>query len=217
MTVGFFLVLRADVGHFLHAAALVREVRRCMPGVDVVQFSDDATPMVPEVMRVQRIWPERRSLLDQRLEHYATCAGEWLLVDTDVSLRNDIRGVFHDEAFDVALCDREWPQSPQSVSMLQAMPFNTGVMFCRSQAFLSDVYRTWLALPQAVRGEWMSEQRAVYDVVKTGRYRVKILPGVDYNYPPAHAKDLPITAALVHFKGKRKAWRSALAYQELGA
>lgn len=215
--IGFFLVLKYDVQHFLHAASLVREARRHMPGTDVVQFSDDKTPMVPGVSLVQRIAGDDRPLLDQRLQHYALCdaRSEWLMVDTDVSIRNDVRGVFSDRDFDVALCDRCWPHLPQGEKMMHEMPFNTGVVFTRHHGFWGDVLECWRAYPTTIKDDWMSEQKAVYDVVRSGRYRIKILPGMHYNYPP-NVDEVPVITALAHFKGPRKVALTKHAYTVLG-
>ncbi len=215
MRLGFFVVVQTDVRHFLHASSLVREAGRRMPMVESVQLTDLKTPEVPGVAWMRRS-AAAGPLLEQRLSHYANCVGEWLLIDTDVSLRNDVRGVFDDQVFDVALCDRNWPHSPQGEVMLQTMPFNTGVVFSRSVGFWGDVLDTWRRFSDADRGDWLSEQRAVYQVVRTGRYRVKILPGIHYNYPPRSVDDAPITAALVHFKGPRKAWLEEHARATLG-
>lgn len=216
MRVGFFLVLRSDPQHFLHAAALVREAGRWMPGVEIVQLSDTLTPAVPGVTCVERR-ASTAPLLDQRLTHYAQARGEWLLIDTDVSIRNAVAGVFDDPVFDVALCDRDWPHlREESARLSLTMPFNTGVVFSRAASFWGDVLDRWRSLPAAVQADWMSEQRAVYDVVRTGRHRVKVLPGQFYNYPPREAGDPAPLAALVHYKGPRKAWLSAHATRVLG-
>lgn len=225
MKAAFFLVLRQDVQHFLHGASLVRDLQRRMPGVPVVQLTDVKTPAVPGTASVLRhpapdITPQTAALLDLRLTLYAACArgargDNVLYLDTDVSVRNDVRGVFDDPHFDVAVCDRNWPHLPQGEALLQTMPFNTGVVFCRHPSFWDDVLTVWRGYPSAQRADWMSEQTAVYDVVRTGRYRVKILPGMAYNYPPSGPDDAPVLAALIHYKGPRKAWLSTHAYQVL--
>jgi hypothetical protein len=219
MRIGFFLSLRGDVAHYLHAASLVREASRVMPGVPVHQLSDRATPLVPGIADAYRLAAkDPRPLLEQRLTLYSGLEpDDWVLLDTDVAVRGDVRAVFDDPLFDVALTDRNWPHLPQTPELLLTMPFNAGVIFSRSQAFHQDVLATWNRYPDKVRADWMSEQRAMYDVVRTGKYRVKILPGAIYNYPPASAEDQPPTAVLVHFKGIRKPWRSTLAYKILGA
>lgn len=213
MNVGFFTVFRTDPQHFLHASALVRDVQATMPGVPIVQFTDERTPAVAGVTEVRRL--PHGPMLERRLEHYANCSGQWLLVDTDVSIRGDVRSVFADARFDVALTDRNWPHLPQEEQFLQTMPFNTGVVFSRSQSFWLAVCQTWRSYLESER-DWLSEQRAVYAVVREGCHRVRILPGQVYNYPPSSATDTH-DAAIWHYKGgERKQWLSRRAYQILG-
>lgn len=212
MNIGFFFVMTDDPQHYLHACSLVVEAKKAMPKHDVVQLTDSKTPGVLGCDCVVRV-SSNEPLLAQRLGHYAL-NGEWLFLDTDVSIKNDVAGIFDDKNFDVALCDRNWPNLEEESQRLSlSMPFNTGVVFSRSAQFWRDVKRVWLKYPQEVQANWMSEQRAVYDVVRTGHYKVKILPGEFYNYPPSHDADAPITAALLHYKGNRKAWLSDHATQ----
>lgn len=206
MTVGFFTVFRVDPTPLLHAAALVKDVQRVMPDVPIVQLTDETTGSVAPIARRKPHGP----MLERRLEHYADCQGDWLLVDTDVAIRADVRHVFDDPAFDVALTDRQWPHLPQTDEVLRTMPFNTGVVFSRSPGFWQSVLETWRGYPEAAR-DWLSEQRAVAAVVKSGQFHVKVLPGQIYNYPPRTADDRS-AAAILHYKGPhRKAWRTAAA------
>jgi len=215
MTVGFYTVFRSDPQHFLHAAALVREVSTVMPGVPVVQLTDEKTPDVPGVTAAIRL--PHGPMLERRIEHYAQAGGydDWLFVDTDVSIRQDVRSVFDNSWFDVAVTDRNWPHLPQTAEVLQTMPFNTGVVFSRRAEFWQEVLRVWREYPEPSR-DWMSEQRAVAEVVKTGRFRVTVLPGMVYNYPPS-AADAKADAAIWHYKGPhRKVWLSTHATAILG-
>ena len=212
MTLGFFTVFRKDPQHFLHATSLVREARAVMPDVPVIQFTDRTTPEVDGVDAAIRLGDG--PMLERRLEHYASCGDEWLFLDTDVSIRQDVRHVFDDPVFDVALPDRNWPHIPQGDHVMLTMPFNTGVVFTRSGQFWRDVLETWRGLPN--RTDWLSEQQAVYQVVRTGRYRVKVLDGAIYNYPPKNASDPCDGVALAHYKGgARKLWLSALSVKTL--
>jgi hypothetical protein len=200
MRVGFFTMFQRDPRPFMHAAALVREIRRTMPGVEVHQFTDLTTPEVPDVSTTTRF--KVGGVIEGRMRAYASLTGEWLLLDTDVSVRQDVRDIFADRCFDVALADRNWPHLAQGERLLQEMPFNTGVVFLRSDRFWSLVAAVWEEYP-ADKRDWYSEQRAVYEVVRTGQFRVKILPGMIYNYPPV-ADEAPPPAALIHYKGERK-------------
>lgn len=204
MQIGFFTVVRRDPQHFLHAGGLVASIRQHMPDAQVVQFTDEVTPAVEGVDQTRRL-PDG-PMLERRLEHYAACAaGDWLLLDTDVQLRCDVSTVF-DHPFDLALADRHWRDIPQGDLVMHTMPFNTGVCFSRSPSFWQDALAIWRALPPAER-DWMSEQRAVYQTIRTGRFRVRILAGEHYNYPPRAADDPCTDAAIVHYKGpQRKLW-----------
>ncbi len=144
-------------------------------------------------------------MLERRLEHYAQCDGDWLLVDTDVQILADVSDVFTG-FFDVAIADRNWPGIPQGDGVMHTMPFNTGVVFTRTALFWQDVLAVWRQFPPDQR-DWMSEQRAFYQVVRTGAYRVKILPGEQYNYPPRRATDPCTAVRIAHYKGsERKQW-----------
>lgn len=204
MTVGFYTVFRRDPQHFLHAEALVGSIHATMPGCPVVQFTDDMTPSVEGVTRTERHMDG--PMLERRIEHYAACEEEWLFLDTDVLVAKDVRDVFADQQFDIAIADRHWTGIPQGDETMHTMPFNTGVVFSRSQHFWQEVLETWRAYPKEQR-DWMSEQRAVYAVVRTGHYGVKIIPGEVYNYPPRKKDDPCTNAAILHFKGgERKQW-----------
>lgn len=214
MTIGFFTVFRTDPQHLLHATGLAGDARQAMPDVPIAQLTDQTTPAVTGVSHVVR--GRHGPMLEQRLVHYAGCHHEWLLLDTDVSIRADVRQVFAaDPVFDVAFADRGWPHLPQTVDVLQRMPVNTGVCFSRSSSFWLAVLATWRAQPEP--RNWLSEQVAVADVIRSGHFRVKILPGLTYNYPPHAADDPCAGAALVHYKGPRKAWLTARCSQVLAA
>jgi hypothetical protein len=211
MRVAFFLVIERDPRPFLYATALVEQLVRTMPGVPIIQLSDTRTDRVPGVEEVWRI-ATTGPILEQRLRHYAALpAGDWLLLDTDIVIRADVRAVFEDATWDLALCDRNWAHAPQTVSILQRMPFNAGVVFSRSQAFWYDVRAAWASLPPEAQSGWEGEQLAIYEVVRSGKFRIKILPGQQYNFPPTEGKPIPEDAAILHYKGARKAQLAAVA------
>lgn len=203
MRLGFFTVVRRDPQHYLHAVGLIADCRRLMPHVPITHGTDETTPKLAGVSKTLRL--PHGPLLERRLDAYAaTTPGDWLLLDTDVSLRADVSSVFADP-FDVAFADRHWPHLPQGDSTMHTMPFNTGVAFSRAPQFWQDVLAVWRGYPTN-QHDWYSEQRAVYEVVRTGRYRVRILPGMIYNYPPLTADDPCTNAQIVHYKGPRKVW-----------
>ena len=213
MTLGFFTVFRHDPQHYLHAMALVASARRVMSDLPIVHLTDADSPAVPGVDAIRRL--PHGPLLERRLEHYAQCEGDWLLVDTDVELRADVRDIFPPTPFDLALSDRRWPHLPQGDDVMHTMPFNTGVCFSRNVQFWRDVLAVWRQAPEAER-DWMSEQRAVYLVIRTGRYLLQILPGMTYNYPPVSHDDPNTSAKIWHYKGpQRKLWYTERYYQSV--
>lgn len=212
MQIGFFLVFRRDPQHYLHARALIASARAVMPGVPITQFTDLRSPPVPGIDGIRRL--PHGPLLERRLEHYSHCDGDWLFLDTDVELRADVQEIFPLTPFDLALADRDWPGIPQGDLVMHTMPYNTGVCFSRNPIFWQQVLATWRGFPDNQR-DWLSEQRAVYAVIRTGQFLLRILPGQIYNYPPRTADDACADAKIVHYKGPRKAWWTARYYAQL--
>lgn len=201
MKIGFFTVFRKDPQHYALAVRLIESVRTVMPTVPIVQFTDENSPPVLGVDAVVRR-PHGR-MLEIRLEHYAAADGDWLLLDTDTLVKQDVQGVFEEREFDIAIADRDWTHLPQSLPVMHTMPFNTGVVFSRCPRFWDAVLQQWRFEEEK---DWLSEQRAVWQVIRTGHFRVKILPGMTYNYPPQSAQDPCKGVAIAHYKGPRKDW-----------
>jgi hypothetical protein len=64
---------------------------------------------------------------------------------------------------------------------------------------------TWRCFTPEQQADWLSEQRAVAQVVSKGYFNVLTLPGMTYNYPPNTETDEGLReAAVVHLKGARK-------------
>ncbi len=216
MTVGFCLVDtgRQSVARSC-AEALVASVRKVMRGVPVVQFSDRKTHRVDGVDAVSRAASAPLAVL--RLAHQAAVDGEWLFVDTDVLFQQDVRSVFDAREFEVAVTTRNWPHLQTAVGFTDRMPINAGVVFSRSQAFWQDAVQL-LSTMSTQDQSFMGHQQVIADLAASGRYRVALLNGARYNLPPyvsdknglfdeAKAKmsrKLTASAAILHFKGKRK-------------
>ena len=202
MRLGFFTVFRRDPRPYVQAEAMIHSARAAMPGVEVTQFTDATSPAVLGVDEVRRLAGGK--MLEVRLQHYAACAGEWLFVDSDVLVRRDVRSVFDDHSFDVALAARDWEHLKDESAKLttQGMPYNTGVAFSRSPMFWRDVLARWCALPDEQK-DWLSEQRVVGTVLAERTYHLRVLPGW-FNYPPGPDGIVPREAWITHYKGGRK-------------
>lgn len=206
MKIGIFLVFRKDPQGYVLGGKLVQSIRKHMPGEEIVHLTDETSPQLIGTDLVRKV--PNGKMLECRIKHYSECEGEWLLLDTDVMVKQSVRDVFNDASWDLALADRNWSHNPQTHEAFTQIPYNTGVVFSRNNMFWHFVLDEW---SKAKENDWNSEQRAVWQVIRTGQFRVKILPGMVYNYPPKDQKDPCTGAALVHYKGQtRKLWMRGL-------
>lgn len=166
--------------------AMLRSVRRAMPTVEIVRLESPEQPMALAIM-------DARSRV----------SGEWLFLDTDVLVRQDVRAVFDRSLFDVAVADRAGTvDAGETSAFMTSMPYNSGVAFSRSQAFWQAcVARCWSYKPG--RQAWMGDQQAMNEVIAAGVFHVDVIES-RYNYPPTTRED--VSGAILHLKGRRKKW-----------
>lgn len=176
-------------------------------GYALVQMTDERTATVPGADAVVRLPWDGERLMTYRLRHLAALAEPALIVDTDVVFVRDVRHVW-EQAFDVALTRRSGPApDPNGVDLAEVMPYNTGVMFSRSQPFWQRCHELCSGFPPEVQ-RWYGDQYAVRFAAP--EFRVLEL-GVDpYNYSPASPDEDVSQRYLVHYKGARKEWMLAL-------
>ncbi len=213
MTVGFFHQGESEI-HEALAARLVASTRSAMPDVEVVHFVGAGPKMLTDSALYVPDLSNRIALAC--LQAYSNCKGDWLFVDTDVEVRSDVRHVFDDPDFDVAVATREGTYSDerdQRWSEKHGMPVNKGAVFSRCQAFWQatvDHLRT--LKPELQR--WMGDQIAVNHVIASGRFKVKVLPNA-YNYPPKWKFEDLNGKHIIHWKGPRKKWALELAAERV--
>jgi len=163
-----------------------------------------ALPGVDDVV-IRPSLPLALAFVDAR----ASVDGDWLFLDTDVIVQEDVRHVFYGD-FDIAVATREGTMRPHEVGsrFMARNLYNAGVVFSRSQGF-------WLAALQRAelmvgRHSWGCDQEAMNQVIKSGPYYAMILEN-SYNYPPFTADEDVSDKLIVHYKGKRKAWMGTFA------
>lgn len=190
------------VGHRPWAARMVESVRAHHPKARIVQMSDEATPCIAdEVVRL----PFDGKLMNFRLDHLANFAHEEMLIlDDDCVVHGDLSHVFAHH-FDVALTRRSgriW--SADRINVVDLMPYNTGVMFSRSQKF-------WQECAQEVRKlddyhqRWWGDQMTVAALARSGTFSIHELSCDRYNWAPP-APESRSEALVWHYKGPRKTW-----------
>jgi len=176
-------------------------------GYELVQMTDERTPEVPGADTVVRLAWDGERLMTYRLQHLAALAGPALVVDTDVVFVRDVGHVW-ERAFDVALTRRTGPAfDPNGVDLAEVMPYNTGVMFSRSQAFWQRCHELCSGFPPEVQ-RWYGDQYAVRFAAP--EFKVLELPTDPYNYSPGSPEEDVSQRYVVHYKGSRKAWMLAL-------
>ncbi len=170
--------------------------------LSIFQLTDDTTPACEGVDGVIRLGGTIPMAV-RRMTLQSMLAGEWLFVDTDVVIQKDPSNVFRKD-FEIALTDRIgslW----EHAAGVKDMPYNTGVSFSRSPGFWARVVDRLKALPPPLQ-EWCGDQLVICQMQKAGLVKARILPGLTYNFTPAKQEDSRDHAAIVHFKGNRKAW-----------
>lgn len=215
MTVGFLFVESGDLSGRICAEGFVRSVRRSMPGVPIVQFTDEHTAPVAGITDVRRA--KREVLAVMRFRHQASVTGEWLFVDTDVLVQRDVRKVFRG-TFHLAVTTRNWPHLTAAEGFTEKMPFNTGVVFSRSQKFWQEALAV-LEASEIHDADFMGHQQIICDLVASGRYVIEQVKGSKFNCPPwvpgakgdadvdykkALSEEMVHQASIVHYKGAQR-------------
>lgn len=181
MRVVFYLDSAASAEHRRLLAKAVAAAYRAMPGVPVIVLADEGPG--PFALR--------------RARAQAEIDGETLFLDVDCELRASVADVFR-QPFDVALPEIRDPH----------VRYTGGVVFCRGSAF-------WRGWARVLEGAQELDVRALLE--RLGQYtdtcgaRVQRLDWRRYEYLPVNGTDPCAGAAIVHYRGPRKAWFDAWA------
>ena len=189
------------------AQIMVDSVKRQMPGVGIMQMTDEVTPAVAGVDIVKRMPYTDGRLMTYRLEHLAALPnGHWLILDTDVIVQRDVSWIIQTMyPAKVALTRRTGViLGPGGVNIVELMPFNTGVMFAKDPEFFRRCAMHCRTLPDHQQ-RWWGDQLSVKYVVDSG-FHVAELSCDDFNYSPNSKEEDVSEKALVHYKGNRKEW-----------
>lgn len=182
-----------------YARVMVASVRKHMPHVQIMQWTDEDTPEVEGVDNVLRMpWDGHPTMF--RMKFLAASVGDILVLDTDVVVNADVSPVFT-LPFDVALTWRDGPiMDGQGRDITKMMPVNCGVMFCRNAYF-------WKACLEFCRiheiEEWCADQLTV---PRIHGFNVLKLHCDNFNYTPNGPSENVRNRLVVHYKGSRKDW-----------
>lgn len=174
-------------------------------GYELIQMTDEETPAIAGC-RVVRIPWDKTKLMTYRLRHLAELKESRLCVlDTDIIIQRDLSDVWAQD-FDVALTRRGVTLDTKGNDVSVAMPFNSGVMFCREPMFWKRAHEICAGYPEKLQ-TWYGDQLAIKQA--SPGFDLLELDVAGWNYPPKFEGDYPDTARVLHFKGKRKDWMKA--------
>jgi hypothetical protein len=184
---------------------MVRSVRESMD-CTIVQLSDLSTERVAFVDEIIRL-PMKVPLMSFRIKHLSLCPySEWVCLDTDVVVRSSLKDVWARD-FDAGFTRRP-PNHPvyfEGRDISHEMPFNTGVIFSRSQAFWAECYE-WIRRQDDSMQNWWGDQMAVAHVGLQAKYKLLLLPEDQFNWSPSEPLE-ESNARIWHYKGaQRKEW-----------
>lgn len=191
------------------AEGLCQNLREVMPETKIVHVKDKSTETISgahESLVVERdvplmTWHMRCHKFAQEL------ADEVLFTEPDVRFKTEILHVF-DGDFDVAVTEREvdsnWEIDGKKVVLSDVAPYTLGTTFSRSKPFWAEVEENCSKLG-AKEQNWIGDMLALYATIKTGKYKIKIVPGPIYNHIPCSRED-SCDVKVLHYKGMRKEW-----------
>lgn len=192
------------------AEGLCQNVKHVMPGVKVVHVTDENTAPLEgpdERLIVKRDVP----LMTWHMKCHEVAqsiAEEVLFTEPDVRFKSEILHVFEDPSFDIAVTEREvdstWDLEGKKVLLSEVAPFTLGTTFSRSGEFWADVTAHCATLGDKEQ-HWLGDMLSLWHVMKTGGYRVKVIPGPIYNHIPCAREDY-CDVKVLHYKGMRKEW-----------
>ena len=182
---------------------MVESVLNAVKGANVIQLTDEHTPIIKGVNNVVRKRFNGQIMLF-RMQHLADLRGEWITLDTDMIIKKDLSSVF-DNDFDVALTRRYGSIFDKNgVDIVKLMPYNNGVMFSRNHEFWREALHSINFMDDELK-KWWGDQVAVKEIAESGRYNVLELDCAEYNYTPKDADERK-DVYVYHFKGQRKEW-----------
>lgn len=137
-----------------------------------------------------------------RARRLAEIEPPYVMLDTDMLIKEDISEGLED--CDVALTWRAKHRIyVEDNKPPIAMPYNGGVVFVNNQEFMKDCLRRMEGMEPKLQ-DWYGDQIALRDAVNSGRYKVKELKDVKWNFvPDSEGHDL-LGVRIYHYKGLRK-------------
>lgn len=171
-------------------------------GLRHVVISDSERPSPLETARFDLPDNLMLAILDGQRQFLATMPGPVLLVGADCLVTRDPRP-FLGGGIDMAV----------TIGPFSDCPMNTGAIWCADGPTCAPVWQA--AIGRGPR-EWGEDQIALYAAVKDSGLRAREVCAEEHNWAPDSLDDDAGMPAVVHFRGRRKAWMADWARRYLG-
>jgi hypothetical protein len=200
MKICYYLEASANIFHELGAAS-IRQTKKMMPEVEIIHLAGPDTEPLEGATRVHRASFQGLNKFRHMAEfHMSEPGSDVLVLDVDVLVQADLTAVFRRD-FDLAVSYRHiW---------MKDRPYNGGVVFSRCPAFWAQLSEEWEL------GGRKFDDSFFCATANCGKYRLYLLPGLEYNYIPVNEGEDFSEKKVVHFAGPRKAWMQKIVGQEV--
>lgn len=200
------------VGYFIDS------IKRHMPNVNIVQFTDQTTERVDGVTDVVRFdLPEPYTYASHpKILLWCLCRSpftEMINVDADIIFNGDVTPAAEGD-FDVAICTRA-VDKVVSEAFIRAHKYNGGFMVTKNL----DFWKRWLEETEKqdyikdnvlrikeADFKFSSGQQVLAKVIDSGEFNIKFLNGEVFNRSPNFKGENNSFTKVWHFKGPRKEW-----------
>ena len=182
------------------ALRMIRSVRKAMPGMEIVQQTDHASKPVKGVDDVARLsFTEYDTFCSFRARHDCLVGDSpTIFCDVDMIFLRDVSYLFT-RPFSIAMTVRE-----DDDPLKPTQRYVGGFVLSQEKLFWRDVLNAVMLLPAPAR-LWYAGQDA-WNRLAPNYPGMMELPAWQFNYAPKSADDVPASAFVLHFRGKRKAW-----------
>jgi uncharacterized Rossmann fold enzyme len=181
------------------AELAISAVRKVMPDAEIWHLTTLAGPSISADkclrMDVAGEFAYRQAIIS------AEMTGDVLFLDVDVIVREDVSVIFEQD-FEVAVTTDMKPGAP-------GLKYNGGIIFSRCPAYWRTVAEAGKGMDfRKTPGDWDPIERMRNAVAGSGKFKLLVLPGEEYNYVPANASD--IGGKIMHYRGNRKIWMNPI-------
>jgi hypothetical protein len=190
------------------AELMVKSCRSAMPGIEIVQITNQYSRKLPFVDRVDtRVWKHGMDWLPYVSDYYAEL-GECLILDSDIIVQKDLRRL-KELNVDLAVPVRRKAISSDDGAVMNVQ---MGVCYSNNSDLWKEISKRVRKMERPIDRNWWGIQLVLWDMLLEcskgeSKFNLKAVKHRDFNYTPQDEKDAPEDVWAIHYKGQnRKGW-----------